>query len=82
MTGRIDVEFDLGEGAMLRVLGLVERRGFEVRGMTMRERGQGGSLRLDVRARDTGRRLDVIAGHLRRLVDVRAVSVSNQEFRP
>ena len=76
MSGRIEIDFAMAEGALLRMLGLVERRGFEVRAIAMAE-GQG-SLSLDVRARDAGRRLEVIAAQLRRLHDVRHVRFSDQ----
>jgi acetolactate synthase II small subunit len=77
--GRIEIAFAMREGAMLRVLGLVERRGFEVRGVTMAEHRGRASLAIDVRKRDPGRRLAVVAGQLRRLHDVEAVSVSEDE---
>lgn len=77
-TGRIEIDFALAEGAVLRMIGLVERRGFEVSGIAMAEREGRGSLALDVRPRHPSRRLDVIAGQLRRLHDVQSVSVSNQ----
>jgi acetolactate synthase II small subunit len=80
MTQRIQIDFAMAEGALLRMLGLVERRGFEVRGLAMAERDGRGSLSLEVRPRDAGRRLDVIAGQLRRLADVRNVTVSSQDF--
>ena len=74
MTGRIDIDFALHEGAVLRVLGMVERRGFEVRAITMAEAEPGrGALSLDVRARDASRNLATVAGQLQRLHDVRNV---------
>ena len=81
MTERIEIQFAMAEGAMLRVLGLVERRGFEVRGVSMIGEGEQGSLSLDVRPRDPNRRLDIVAGQLRRLADVRHVNVSSQGFQ-
>ena len=76
MSGRIEIDFAMAEGALLRMLGLVERRGF--RGIAMAEGEGQGSLALDVRPRDAGRRLEVIAAQLRRLHDVRQVSFSDQ----
>jgi acetolactate synthase II small subunit len=35
MTDRIEIEFRPSEGAILRLIGLVERRGFEVRGVDL-----------------------------------------------
>ncbi len=80
MTERIEIDFAMAEGAMLRVLGLIERRGFVVRGLSMTGQGDRGSLAVDVQPRDAGRRLDVMAAQLRRLVDVRHVSVSSPSF--
>jgi len=78
MSGRISIDFAVAEGAALRMLGLIERRGFEVRGISMAQQDGLGSLTLDVEPRDPGRRLDVIAGQLRRLNEVRQVTFSTQ----
>ena len=78
MSARIEIAFAPAEGAVLRMLGLVERRGFEVRAISMAELAGRGSLSLDVTPRDSGRRLDVIAAQLRRLNDVQSVSFSEQ----
>ena len=78
MSERIDIEFTPSEGSVLRLIGTVERRGYEVQALTMTSGDGRGSLALEVRGRDDSRRLDVVAGHLRRLVDVRSVSHSSQ----
>lgn len=75
MTGRLQIDFTPAEGAVVRMLGLVERRGFDIGGVTMSAADGQGSMTLDVAARDPGRRLDVLDLQLRRLVDVRDVSV-------
>ena len=75
MSGRIEIDFDAGEGALLRMVGLVERRGFVVGAVGMKAEEGRGALSLDVIARDPSRRLDVVAGQLRRLHEVRNVSV-------
>jgi acetolactate synthase-1/3 small subunit/acetolactate synthase II small subunit len=69
MTERLVVDFAPAEGAVLRLLGLVERRGFRVSGIGMSERpcGKQASLALDLVARDAGRRVDVLGLQLRRL---------------
>ena len=79
MTGRIHVDFDAGEGAVLRMVGLVERRGFTVGGISMAANDGRGSISLDVEPRDSSRRLEVIAAQLRRLHDVRNVSILSCE---
>ena len=72
MVTRLNIAFAPGEGALVRMLGLVERRGFDVRGVSMAD----GSMTLDVEARDGSRRLDMLDLQLRRLVDVRDVRVA------
>jgi acetolactate synthase-1/3 small subunit/acetolactate synthase II small subunit len=78
MTQRLEIDFAMAEGAMLRMLGLIERRGFEVCGLSMSGTGREGALAVDLSARDSGRGLEVMAGQLRRLTDVRHVRISNQ----
>ena len=75
MSGRIEIDFDPGEGAVPRMVGLVERRGFVVGAVTMRAEAGEGALSLDLVARDPSRRLEVVAGQLRRLHEVRTVTV-------
>lgn len=74
MTEQLQISFTPGEGAMVRMLGLIERRGFALRGMTMSEASEEGSLRLEVEPRDPARTVDVVVRQLERLVDVRSVS--------
>jgi acetolactate synthase-1/3 small subunit/acetolactate synthase II small subunit len=76
MSGRLSIDFAPAEGAVLRMLGLVERRGFTVHGIEMREQGEGASLALDVRPRDAGRQIEVMTAQLKRLIEVRNVSFS------
>ena len=75
-TERIFVEFDTAEGAVLRLLGLVERRGFRIRRVAMAEQpcGRRGSLALQVAAIGAGRSVGVLAAQLRRIHGVQRVS--------
>ena len=78
MSERIEIQFTPTEGSVLRLIGTVERRGYDVEALTMTS-GEGlASLAMDVRGRDDTRRLEIVAGHLRRLTDVRSVSHSSQ----
>ncbi|MEO6248475.1 MAG: ACT domain-containing protein [Sphingomicrobium sp.] len=72
----ITVRFAPGEGAIGRIVGLVERRGFELRGLAMANDGPHAALTLDVAARDAGRKLDILDLQLRRLIGVHSVSTS------
>ena len=55
MTGRLIISYRDEEGAIGRIVGLVERRGFELRGLTMTGEGTGHKLTVDVAARDSSR---------------------------
>ena len=76
MSGRVVIDFASAEGALVRMIGLVERRGFRVRGISMAEEAERASLTLDVQPLDARRSLDVLALQLGRLHEVRQVSVS------
>ena len=80
MSERLEITFTPGEGAILRMLGLVERRGFLVRNIAMTEATDSASLALDVEPRDPGRRLDVVARQLGRLIDVQSIAVSTTQL--
>ena len=69
------ISFTPAEGAVVRMLGLVERRGYELRGLAMEELPNGASIVIDVEPRDSSRRVEVVARQLDRLVDVNSVSI-------
>ena len=73
---RIFVEFEAVEGAVLRMIGLIERRGFRIRKVAMSEQpcGRRGSLALVVAPTDPGRSVDVLARQLGRVHGVWNVS--------
>ena len=74
MSGRIEIGFVHAEGAVLRMLGAVERRGFELCAICMSEHGGESALSVEVQARLPERSLEVVAAQLRRLDEVRKVS--------
>lgn len=76
MTERLTIDFTPAEGAVVRMIGLVERRGYVVRGLAMNEQAESASLTMDVEPRDPSRRVQVVAQQLGRLVDVNQVSHS------
>jgi acetolactate synthase II small subunit len=79
VSGRIEIRFTAGEGALARMLGLVERRGFDIRGVAMAEGPTEARIAMDVEARDPLRRLDVLTRQLERLIDVRSASFSSRQ---
>jgi acetolactate synthase-1/3 small subunit/acetolactate synthase II small subunit len=76
VTERLTIDFTPAEGAVVRMIGLVERRGYVVRGLAMNEQAESASLTMDVEPRDPSRRVQVVAQQLGRLVDVNQVSHS------
>ena len=70
----IYVAFALKEGAILRILGLIERRGFRVCNITMRQTGpdDAASMTLALDPHDATRNIAVLLPQLERLVDVRS----------
>jgi acetolactate synthase II small subunit len=61
------------EGALIRVLGTIERRGFALGSMTTQRTAQG--VQLSMTLSSDGRAADVLLRQLRRLVDVRDASL-------
>ena len=76
---RLAIDFTPAEGAVVRVLGLVERRGFVVRRLAMSEQESSASLVIDLEPRDPSRRAEVVARQLGRLVDVNHVSIAPRD---
>ena len=68
-TQRLVVEFTAEEGALIRMLGVVERRGFIVRRTVMAELpcGRRATLALTVEPRDSGRSVETLALQLGRI---------------
>ncbi|HET7817224.1 MAG TPA: ACT domain-containing protein [Sphingomicrobium sp.] len=79
MSERLTVGFTPAEGAVMRVLGVIERRGYVLRALAMSDLDDGASLAIEVEPRDSGRRVEVLAEQLRRLVDVNQVSLATRD---
>ncbi len=75
MSERLIISFTPAEGALVRMLGLVERRGYALRALTMEERPNGASMMIDIEPRDSSRRVEVVARQLDRLIDVNSISI-------
>lgn len=82
MSGRVHIDFTPGDGAVVRMLGLVERRGYALRRVTMEEHSGGASMIVDLEPRDSSRRVEVVARQLERLIDVNSVSVITPSSEP
>ena len=81
MTNTILVHFDRSEGSLQRIIGLVERRGFHIDGMSMADHDAATrALSLQVRGRDAGRCTQVLGRQIDRLYGVRRVSADAPPF--
>lgn len=74
MLNTLSIEIAEAEGALMRLIGLVERRGYTIATLDKSE-AQGGqsTVTLKVKPRDAARQLDVLIRQIGRLMDVRAV---------
>ena len=71
MSHSMEVLLDQAEGALLRLLGTVERRGFALSGLSADQTDAGAlAVRLQL---DGARDLQVLCRQIERLIDVRAV---------
>lgn len=71
MNRTIEVNLTHTEGAIVRTLGLIERRGFVVHGVETAGDAHGGALVLRVEVGSRGRPYDVLLRQILRLFDVR-----------
>lgn len=74
MTDTVHILIDRADGALQRLIGLVERRGFFIDAMNMAPEGACLRISLTVRGRDAGRSMDNLGLQIDRLVGARRVS--------
>lgn len=75
MSNTLNIEIFETEGALLRLVGLIERRGFTISSMAMSAPSNGSArVTVELAARGTGRQIDVLTRQIERLFDVHAVS--------
>lgn len=74
MNHLIHIELDRLEGTLLRILGLVERRGFHIDGIELYDLGEETrGLTLTIRPRDANRSLDILGLQIDRLYGIKRV---------
>lgn len=74
MLDTLCIQLADSEGALMRLIGLVERRGFVVSTLEKTEAANGEStVTMGLKARDGVRSMDVLIRQIGRLFDVRAV---------
>jgi acetolactate synthase II small subunit len=72
----LKIEFESDEGALVRLLGLIQRRGFTVLGVSMPETAHRRKIiNLTVTPMDAIHRIEVLLRQIARLYEVRAVEL-------
>ena len=71
MSTHFEIRFDHSEGALLRCLGLIQRRGYTVTEMAMRAHPDGQILTVAIET--NGRSAETLMRQIQRLHDVRSV---------
>ncbi len=74
MTDTFHIFIDRSEGALQRLIGLIERRGFDIDRMSVADAGPQREVRLNVRGRDAARCADVLGRQIDRLIGVRRIT--------
>ncbi len=70
MSDTIHIQIDRADGSLQRLIGLVERRGFHIDGMSMADEGPSRRIALTVRGRDAARSIDNLGSQIDRLFGV------------
>ena len=75
MSDTIHIQIDRADGSLQRLIGLVERRGFHIDGMSMADEGASRRIALTVRGRDAARSIDNLGCQIDRLFGVSRIGV-------
>ena len=70
MSDTSHIQIDRADGSLQRLIGLVERRGFHIDGMSMADEGASRRIALTVRGRDAARSIDNLGCQIDRLFGV------------
>lgn len=74
MTDILHIQIDHADGSLQRLIGLIERRGFHIDGMTLSGEGAMRRLQLQVRGRDSGRCVEILGRQIDRMIGATRVA--------
>jgi acetolactate synthase-1/3 small subunit len=77
MSDTIHIQIDRADGSLQRLIGLVERRGFHIDGMSMADEGASRRIALTVRGRDAARSIDNLGCQIDRLFGVARIGAQS-----
>jgi acetolactate synthase-1/3 small subunit len=82
-TETLHLNIDRADGSLQRLIGLVERRGFHIDGMTLSDEGHGRRVELAVRGRDAARCSQTLGRQIDKLFGVTRVAAQpSAAFHP
>ena len=76
MSDTIHIQIDRADGSLQRLIGLVERRGFHIDGMSLSDEGAMRRVQLQVRGRDEGRCTENLGRQIDKLIGATRVGFS------
>jgi acetolactate synthase regulatory subunit len=79
MNHTLNLTIEKVEGAIIRTLGLIERRGFSVTSIDARADESAGEMELVIELSGSGRPVETLARQIGKLFDVRAVNLVNHQ---
>ncbi len=79
MNHTMTLKIDRVEGAIIRTLGMIERRGFTVTGISTAAGEAEHQMEMTVELQTAGRSVEVLARQVARLFDVSSVSFAEQD---
>lgn len=80
MSDTIHIQIDRADGSLQRLIGLVERRGFHIDGMSLSDEGAMRRVQLQVRGRDEGRCTENLGRQIDKLVGATRVGFAASTY--
>ena len=80
MTDTIQIQIDRADGSLQRLIGLVERRGFHIDGMSLSDEGTMRRVQLQVRGRDEGRCTENLGRQIDKLIGATRVGFAASTY--
>ncbi len=81
MTDTISIELDRADGTLQRLIGLVERRGFHIEGMSLTDIEGVRRLDMTVRGRDANRSTDILGRQIDRMIGATRIAAASTEIQ-
>lgn len=80
MSDTIHIQIDRADGSLQRLIGLVERRGFHIDGMSLSDEGAMRRVQLQVRGRDEGRCTENLGRQIDKLIGATRVGFAASTY--